>query len=376
MYADTVRSPDLRFRIPHAVADPFLYIEDDGVQRVVVPALEVQRMRNLSDLESYTYEEFGLDELRRQGVPAAEVPRRIATAACRRFGIGSAAIPPDFPVAMADHLRGNGISLDCDDEAFVARRRVKTPLQLDGIRRAQKGAEAAVDAIRALLATADIAGDSILLDGEPLTSERLKVVAREAFAATGVGADEFIVAHGYQTCVGHHMGSGPIGLGEPITVDIWPRDEETGCFADMTRTYVVGPVDDELATYHRLAYEALEHSIEAMRPGVPVADVYGIACEVFEAAGFATQRTKRSGEVLLDGFFHSLGHGVGLEVHEAPQLAQSDEVLAEGEVLAVEPGCYRQGFGGVRLEDLVLITSSGADRLTNYGYQLSPGTRA
>jgi Xaa-Pro aminopeptidase len=168
------------------------------------------------------------------------------------------------------------------------------------------------------------------------------------------------------------MGSGAILAGEPITVDLWPKDEETGCFTDMTRTYVVGEPSEELLTYHRLSKEALDRSLATIRPGAKVADVHGAACDVFEAAGYPTQRTKKPGEVLLDGFFHSLGHGVGLEVHEAPGLGQSDEVLVEGDVIAVEPGCYRQGFGGARLEDLVLVTATGAEVFTNYSYDLIP----
>jgi Xaa-Pro aminopeptidase len=372
MYADTVRSPDLRHLIPHPVADPFLYVEHEGVPRVVVRSLEVERMAGVPGLQPHPDEEFGLDDLRAAGVPPAQIPRRLALAACQRFGVTRAAIPPDFPVGMADFLRANGVRLDVDDDSFGARRRAKTSVQLEGIRRAQRGAEAAVTAITALLAAAEVHGDAVFLDGEPLTSERLKAAARTAFAASSVSADDFIVAHGYQTCVGHHMGSGVVGVSEPITVDLWPRDEETGCFTDMTRTYVVGPVPDELATYHRLSREALERSVAAIRPGVKARDVHGVACGVFEAAGFPTQRSKRPGEVLLDGFFHSLGHGVGLEVHEAPGLGLGDEVLLEGDVLAVEPGCYRQGFGGARLEDLVVVTADGADVITEYRYELSP----
>ncbi len=372
MYADTVRQPDLRHVIAHPVADPFLYIEHEGAQRVVVRSLEMERMRAVAGLEVHSEEELGLDELRGRGESPARIPGLIAVEACRRFGVTRATVPAWFPLGLGDRLRESGIELEVDDELLTRRRRAKTPTQLEGIARAQRGAEAAVRAIAGMLAAADIDGTAVVLDGEPLTSERLKAAAREAFAAGGVVSVEFIVAHGYQTCVGHHMGSGAIGAGEPITVDLWPRDEETGCFTDMTRTFVVGDVDEELTTYHRLAREALERSIEVIRPGVAAADVHGAACAVFEAEGMATQRTKAPGEVLLDGFFHSLGHGVGLEVHEAPGLGLGSETLVEGDVLAVEPGCYRQGFGGVRLEDLVVVTADGAQRVTDFPYELSP----
>lgn len=372
MYSDTLRSPNMRHAVPHAVADPFLYIEDDGSRRVVVRSLEVARMAEVPGLEPFPEEEFGLDGFNAAGMSDLEVHRHTALEACHRFGIRSATVPHDFPVQLADLLRSDGIELNPDGDWFNELRRAKTAVQIEGVRRAQLGAEAAVKAIAALLAAASSEGDTVTLDGEPLTSERLKIAARDAFAASGVASGEFIVAHGYQTCVGHHMGSGIIGVGEPITVDLWPYDEETGMYTDMTRTFVVGEVNDELATYHRLARESLEASVAAVRPGAKVRDIHGISCEPFERAGYPTQRTRKPGEVLLEGFFHSLGHGVGLEVHEAPRLGDSDEVLVEGDVLALEPGCYRQGFGGVRLEDLVIVTADGAERVTNYPYELTP----
>ncbi|MHB1835252.1 MAG: M24 family metallopeptidase [Solirubrobacteraceae bacterium] len=372
MYADTVRSPDLRHRIPHSVADPFLYIEHEGVAHVVVRSLELERMQGVDGIVAHAEEEFGLDEMRAAGVPAAQRPRRIALEACRRLGVGRAAVPPEFPVGLADHLRDGGVVLEVSDTRFSDARRSKTAAQLAGIRRAQRGAEAAVRAISALLAASQVSGQAVLLDGEPLTCERLKVAARQAFAEHSVAAEDLIVAHGAQTCIGHHMGSGEIRAGEPITVDLWPRDEESGCFTDMTRTFVVGEIVDELRKYHALSREALDRSIAAIRPGVRAEAVFAAACEVFEAAGQPTQRTKQPGQILLDGFFHSLGHGVGLEVHEAPHLAAGDDVLVEGDVLAVEPGCYRQGFGGARLEDLVIVTASGAEVVTDFAYELTP----
>jgi Xaa-Pro aminopeptidase len=373
MYADTMRSPDMRSVVPHAVADPFLYLEHDGRRLVVVRSLELARMAEVPDLEPHADEEFGLDELRRSGVPAAELPRRVAIAACRALGVTSAAVPPGFPLGMADALRAAGVELVVDDYRFEMRRRAKTATQIEGIRRAQRAAEAAVAAVAAALHSAEIRGEELLEpSGEALTCESLQRLALAAFIANGASADELIIAHGEQTCIGHHRGSGAIRVGEPITVDLWPRDDQTGCFTDMTRTFVVGTVDEELGSYHACAREALALATAAIAPGVRASEVHRIACAVFEAAGYPTQLTKEPGTVLLDGFFHSLGHGVGLEVHEAPHLAAGEDVLVEGDVLAVEPGCYRQGFGGVRLEDLVLVTASGCEVFTDYPYELAP----
>jgi Xaa-Pro aminopeptidase len=372
MYADTVRSPELRHEVPHSVMDPFLYLEQDGRRFAVLRSLEVARMSEVPGMTPIAFEELGLDDLLADGRTRAEAALEIAARACGRLGVTEAVVPPAFPTELSDHLRANGVDLRVDRELFAARRRRKTDVQLAGIRRAQRAAEAAVAAVAELLRAASIDGEAVVLDGEPLTCERLKQVARVAIVEAGASADDLILAHGAQTCIGHHMGSGPIAVGEPITFDLWPRDEATGCYTDMTRTFVVGEPGDELRRYHALAKESLDRSLAAIRPGLAARELHRISCEPFERAGEPTQLTKRPGEVLLEGFFHGLGHGVGLEVHEEPELGAADGVLVAGDVIAVEPGCYRQGFGGVRLEDLVLVTDDGAEVITRYPYDLAP----
>jgi Xaa-Pro aminopeptidase len=229
-----------------------------------------------------------------------------------------------------------------------------------------------MDAARELLRRAEPNGTGLVVDGEPLTSERIKVSILEAFTARGTVADEFIVAHGPQSAVGHDMGSGPIVAGEPVVIDLWPRDIQTACYADMTRTYVVGEPSDEMVRYHALCKEALDQSLAAIRAGVQGADVFTLVCELFHEAGQPTQLSKQPGEVLENGFYHGLGHGVGLEVHEAPSLGRAPGAMVAGDVVTVEPGLYRHGWGGVRLEDLVLVTEDGAENLTEYAYDLEP----
>jgi Xaa-Pro aminopeptidase len=200
----------------------------------------------------------------------------------------------------------------------------------------------------------------------------LKLAVEQAFTASGAFADEFIVSHGSQTAVGHDMGSGAIAADEPICLDLFPRDRESGCFADMTRVFVVGTPSDELREWHTLCKEALERSVAAVKAGVPGSELHGISCDVFEQHGYPTLRSKQPGEVLQDGFYHSLGHGVGLEVHEEPTLGRAPGELVAGDVIAVEPGLYRNGYGGCRLEDLVLVTENGGETLTDYPYDLEP----
>jgi Xaa-Pro aminopeptidase len=230
-----------------------------------------------------------------------------------------------------------------------------------------------MSAARELLRRARPNGAGLEVDGEPLTSERVKSAIRSAFLEHGASCDAFIVSHGPQSAIGHHLGEGQIRAGEPILIDIWPHDDLSTCSADMTRTFVVGDVPAEVRDWHRLSKQALDRALGDIRPGVTARSVFDAACDVFEGEGYPTQRTKPDGETLTDGFFHSLGHGVGLEVHEEPLLgiAGADELVA-GDVLAIEPGLYRRGLGGCRLEDLVLVTDTGAEKLTSFPYELEP----
>ena len=373
VYADSLRSPEMRHEVPIAVPDPFLYAERDGKGSVVASSFELGRINEVAPhLEVLPLEEFGLDELYAQGLSRDEIELEVILRAARRFGLERASVPSTFPLEVADHLRANGVEVKADRELFIGRRRVKNEAELAGIRRAQRAAEGAMEAARELLRAAEPQNGGLVVDGEPLTCERLKLAVEQVFTEHSVFADEFIVSHGAQTAIGHDMGSGPIAPNEPICLDLFPRDRESGCYADMTRTFVVGEPSDELREYHKLCREALDRAVAAVKPGIPGKDLNRLACDVFEEHGFPTLLSKQPGEVLKDGFYHSLGHGVGLEVHEEPALGRGPGELIAGDVIAVEPGLYRNGYGGCRLEDLVRVTEDGAEILTDYPYDLTP----
>jgi Xaa-Pro aminopeptidase len=373
IYGDTVRFPELRHEVAIGIPDPFLYVERNGTKHVVIGSMEIPRLEELGGLECHPPEEFGGDELIAAGLDYAQLREEIAVRAVQALGVSAAAVPQGFPLFLADRLRGEGVELTVDGELFDERRRIKSAEELRGIRSAQRAAEAGMSAARDLLKRADQDEGVLRLDGEPLTVERIKAAIAQAFLREGANADEFIVSHGAQAAIGHHMGEGPIRAGETVVIDLWPRDNETACFADMTRTFVVGEIPDEIREWHRLVKEALDVSIARIADGVEGRDVFDASCEVFERAGHKTQRTKEPGKTLDEGFYHGLGHGVGLEVHEAPGMGlASKKPLLAGDVVTVEPGLYRQGFGGVRLEDLVLVTKDGAENLTSFSYDLAP----
>ena len=275
-------------------------------------------------------------------------------------------------MAVADRLRAEGIAVTVDGPAVEARRRVKSPAELAGIRRAQRAAEAGMAAAEELIRGAEREGGRLHRDGEPLTAEQVRAAIRAACAALGAPAPPGIMVVSALSGGGHDPGSGPLPADLPITIDLWPRDEESGGWADMTRTFVAGEVTAEVAALRDVVREALEAARAAARPGITGRALYDVAADVVERAGHPTQRTRTPGETLTRGFYFSLGHGVGLEVHEPPGLGLAgDDTLVAGDVIAIEPGIEGiEGIGGVRFEDLLLITEQGCETLTRYPYDL------
>ena len=371
IYADSMHGAEMRHEVPVPIPDPFLYLERDGTRHAVLTSFEVSRVEPVG-VTAHPFEKFGYDELIEQGLPRHQVLMETMVKAVQELGITEAVVPYNFPLELADRLRAAGVELKPDRELFAQRRRVKNETELEGIRKAQRGTEAGMAAARDMLRAAEASNGVVMLEGEPLTSERIKARIIEVFNDHDLVSDEMIVAHGGQAASGHDMGSGPIAPGESVVVDLFPRDRETGCYADMTRTFVVGEIPDELAEYHRLVHEALMRSLEAVKAGEEGRTVFELVCDVFHEAGYPTQLSKQPGEVLSSGFFHGLGHGVGLEVHEPPSLSRDPSTLVAGDVVTLEPGLYREGWGGVRLEDLVLVTENGAENLTKFPYDLTP----
>jgi Xaa-Pro aminopeptidase len=377
IYGDTLTSPALRHEVPISIGDPFLYLESDGRRAVLTNALEDERIaRDAPEIERLLEDHLGRDELIGSGLSRGAIEREVCVRAVELLGIKQAVVPPDFPIALADRLRDGGVSLAAEEDVFIDRRRQKSEAEMKGIRRAAEAALAAMGAAAVMLREAEIDGDRLIWSGEVLTSEALRERMREVCARAGAPAppDIMVKPMGPNPAGGHDPGAGPLPPHTPIELDLWPRDERTDCWADMTRTFVRGDISDPIAEIHALVLDAHERVCAAARPGARCAELYGIACDVFEAAGHPTGRTKAPGEILREGFFFGLGHGVGLEVHEDPALGRSGRSsLIAGDVIAVEPGTSVRELGGTRVEDLLLVTDDGNERLTgSFPYGLVP----
>lgn len=377
LYGDTERSPAMRHEIPVAIGDGLLFAEVDGRVTILTSWLERDRIAGvLPGADILDFIDLGMRALVENGMTRLAAERELVLRAVKQLGIAEAVVPGTFPVAIADRLRADGITLTVDDELLAARRRVKAGAELEGIRAAQRAAHAATARAAELLARAEIGPDGNLHgeDGAPLLAEAVREDLRRTCAEHGATCPaDMIVASIRNGGGGHDPGSGPLPSGLPIQVDIFPRDEASACWADMTRTFVVGEPTAEhtelIAEQERLVSEALEQARAAVRPGVTGRELHEATCDLFEAAGWATQRTGGGDE----GFQFSLGHGVGLEVHEPPGLGFAGrEPFVAGDVIAIEPGLWDRRIGGVRLEDLLLVTPDGCETLTSYPYELTP----
>ena len=374
---DTERSAALRHEVPIAIIDPLLFAEVDGRQFVLTSRLESDRVkRALPDAEVLDYFDLGYKELVERGLSRAEAGREVEARAVREIGIDEAVVPGDFPLALGDRLRKDGVALTVDDSAVELRRRAKTPEEIEGIRAALRAAEAAMTAACEVLARAAPGeGGQLQLDGEPLLAEDVRTAMRAACAELGAPCPPDVIVASVWQGSGHEPGTGPLPAGLPIQIDVWPLHEASACRADMARTFIVGDPAPEhadlFAEQAGLVRSALTEAQAAVRPGITGRELFDAACASFESAGHPTQRTAQPDEV--DGFQHSLGHGVGLEVHEAPSLGLAGhDPLVVGDVLAIEPGLWDRRAGGVIFEDLVLVTEDGCELLTQFPYDLTP----
>jgi Xaa-Pro aminopeptidase len=361
MFGDD-RQPAIRHTVGLPLPDPVAYAELDGRAYVFAGLLDVPRLRALGTFEVIPFDDLGFVDALGAGQPLPAAFRHVVANGCEQIGLREAVVPAEFPLELADFLRERGVTLRADGALFDLRRRSKTPAQLEGIRRAMRVAELAMHHVC-----------NRLREGGDLTAEGLRSEARRIFVENDCAPHDMLVvaAAGYGADP-HHQGEGPIEAGVPVVCDIFPRDIASGCWGDITRTFCIGEPPAELVEWHRVVREAQLRATEAVRPGISAGDPYHVACDVLETAGYATRRTRSEAELLEEGgFVHYLGHGLGLDLHEAPTLDDGGETLVPGDVVTIEPGLYRPSFGGCRIEDVVVVTEDGHELLTNFPYELT-----
>ena len=288
-----------------------------------------------------------------------------AAAEClRRAGVTRVTADRTLPLIFAELAREAGIGVECDASIGVADRRRKDAEELKHIREAQAVNEQVIERTCRLIARAGAGRDGVLMhDGGPLTSARARAMINHWFIDLGYVNPPSIIAGGPVGADCHDLGHGPLKTGEPVIVDIFPRNGTTLYYGDCTRTVVHGDVPDEIALMHATVCAAKAAGMAAARAGVTGEDVHKSTIAVIESCGFKTGLPPADAPDSYCAMTHGTGHGIGLECHEPPLLDFKGPELLEGELVTIEPGLYRRDLGGVRVEDIVLIHADRCETL-------------
>src|SRR5213593_1000516 len=342
--------------------DPFIFIKKSRKTYLVMNDLEIDRAESQASVNNVlSYSEYARRWQQRgiQFPPAAEVLVEVF----KDLQIQTVEVPSTFPLDLADGLRNLGIKVNAKADPFWAQREIKTEQEIgfisESLRAAERGMEAGIDAVR----RSEIRKDGYLyLDGTRLTSEILKRIIDTAIMSQGFVPSHTIAASGDQCVNPHDQGSGPIRANTSIIMDIFPRSQKTGYFGDITRTVVRGRASDRLKHAYHCVARGQEIAFRKIKDGASAYDLHFEIVNYFTSEGFPTG----SIDGRMQGFFHGSGHGLGLDLHEAPSFgSRSKNKLRSGNVVTVEPGLYYQGMGGVRLEDVVVVTKTGCRNLVD-----------
>ena len=374
-YADGYKFPDVYHVTRFLAPDPIIALEQNGEVAIVANSLEEGRARKQSRArEVFNVDEFGAKELAKTATSREELDAGVIERFLESRGVRRVAVGTYFPIGMAERLRGAGIELVVDRD-LGERRRAKRPDEIAALEATQRATEDAwAKGVEALERATVQADGTLELAGEPFTAERLRAVVESRLLELGCVSEGAIIAPGKQAADPHLIGSGPLHAGEAIVMDIFPQDKATRYWADMTRTVSKGQPPAEITKLYEITRRAQDVGIKALRPGITGREVHELVEDVIWEAGYDTlrpgqQRSKNGGAPR--GFIHGTGHGVGLEIHELPTVGRAGTTpLLTGDVVTVEPGIYLPELGGVRLEDMLVITETGSRNLTRAPRQL------
>ncbi len=355
---------DMLYATKFWAPDPFILLERDGKRTLVLSDLEIDRARKQADADEFVM--FSELEREVQGKSKKAPPyERVLAHFLKKRGVRSATVPGNFPLRYAEELTANKIRVRATNGFFWPEREAKSNEEVEmmgqALRITEKGLKRAIEVLKQ---SKSGSGKRLRWHGKTLTSEILRAEIDSAILRSGGVPAGTIVAGGDQACDPHERGFGPLYADSLIILDVFPRDAKTGYFGDMTRTVLRGRASDA----QRKLWEAVKAgqalALRRIKAGVDGMTIHKAIQELFASRGFPTEI--RKGRRV--GFFHGTGHGLGLEIHEHPRLQKV--VLKDRQVLTVEPGLYYPGLGGVRLEDVVLVTKAGCRILSRFPKQL------
>src|SRR5437016_11276645 len=356
--------PDMLYATKFWAPDPFIFLERNGKRTLVLSDLEIDRGRKQA--EAYEFVMFSQFERDMQGKSKKAPPyEEVLAHFLKKRGVRSAIVPANFPLRYAEELAANNIRVRATNGFFWPEREAKSQKEVEmmeqALRITEKGLKRAIEVLKE---SKPGSGKRLRWRGRTLTSEMLRAEIDSTILRAGGVPLGTIVAGGDQACDPHERGFGPLYANSLIILDVFPRDAKTGYFGDMTRTVLRGRASDAQRKLWETVKAGQALALKRVKAGVDGMTIHKAIQELFAGRGFPTEI--RKGRRV--GFFHGTGHGLGLEIHEHPRLQKV--TLKDRQVMTVEPGLYYPGLGGVRHEDVVVVTKDGCKVLSRFPKRL------
>ncbi len=368
MVSESAHSADMYYATGFLAHDPFIYLNSRD-EKLLVSDMELGRARKESRVENVLpASRYGIMEKLRKLKDIDAAYCEMIVEFLNSEAVKRIAVPYNFSVQLADCMRGESFDVLPVKSPFREMREVKTEYEVAAIEKVQRAGERALaDGISAIR-NASVRNGVLWQENGPLRAEDVRAIIEISLLSLGCEASDIIIACGRGSSDPHWHGEGNLLADEPIVIDMVPRSKKERYYSDMTRTVVRGTPAGELEDMYSAVRDAQAAAINKIRAGITGSDIHNIVCDVLEERGYETARG-RSGE-FTEGFIHSTGHGVGLDIHEGPNLSESGRELRAGCVVTVEPGLYYREIGGVRIEDVVVVAHSGCKNLTMFGKNL------
>lgn len=339
------------------IPDPAVYLQTQEESILMIyRSLELNRAR----------EESSVDQVRSSNeytTSEEDHSFRSLVGLLRDENIQNIAVAEDFELGLTKKLEEEEFEIKVIDDLVMESRKQKSSAEIDKLRNVQKITEDAMKETEKILAKSSVEDEKLYFNEKPLTSERLKSkIEKFLLDAECRNPEGLIVTSGKASADAHKRESGKIKAYEPIIVDIFPQHKSM-YFGDMTRTFVKEKANEKLRKMKKAVLEAQEVAFEVLEQGegTEVKEIHNSVCKVLEKHGYQTPRTGAE----TKGFIHSTGHAVGLDLHEPPKVAENKKELKAGNVLTIEPGLYIPEVGGIRMEDMILITEDGYENFNS-----------
>jgi len=366
IYDTPWRSPDLYYASGFSAPDPFIYFEVNYKKYIAIKDMEFDRAKKISKANKVLQLSHYTKKAEKKFKKPTEID--VLDAIFKDFRIKKIEMPPESSFDLVNKLKKRGYKIVAGEGPFYSERAIKTKEEKKMITDSQKTVFTVMGMVEKMLRSATVRKNILYYKGKPLTCEGMRTFINvELLRLEHQVPEGSIVTCGKNSFLIHSKDNGPLRPNEPIIVDIYPRSMKTLYCGDATRTFFVCKASDKIKKMYDAVKAAHDYAIKNIRSGVNGKDIHAGVHKVLVDRGF------KSGEIngMMQGFIHSTGHGVGVEVHDLPvRIAAVDEILKPGMIFSVEPGLYYKGVGGVRIEDLVYVTKNGCEVLGHYPIKL------